>query len=133
MKSRWFIGARSNEAMKARFAASILLAMLTCGCRARDESLSVDRARERIESVYHEFHDFEHQRSFAGHDVATRTDGRDVYVAYKVLGSGLPVVKATCFCVNQQDGVRMVGRYPGPDRGALVDRDVDPRTCRGLR
>ena len=119
--------------MRSPIAATILLAMLACGCRALDESPSVDRARERIESVYVEFHDFEHQRSFAGHEVATRTDGRDVYVAYKVLGSGLPVVKATCFCVDEQGGVRMVGRYPGPDRGALVDRDVDPRTCRGLR
>ncbi len=99
------------------------------------ESVPVEVAaqREQIETAYPEFKDFENQGSFAGKSVKTLKDGNDLYVAYMVLGSGVPIVQATCFRVDWMRRVYRVGEFPiGIDSYAGY-RDIDPKNCNGIK
>jgi hypothetical protein len=89
--------------------------------------------RSAIESAYPEFKDFENQGSFAGQSVKSEIDEVDYYFAYIVLGSGLPIVEATCFRVDRAGRVFEIGVFPDPVDSYAGYRDVDPRNCRGIK
>ncbi|MDD5040655.1 MAG: DUF6512 family protein [Patescibacteria group bacterium] len=89
--------------------------------------------RKQIEIEYPEFRNFENQESFAGKSVKEVKDGNDLYVAYMVLGSGLPIAEATCFRVDWMRRVYKIGEFPiGVDSYAGY-RDIDPKTCNGKK
>jgi len=59
-------------------------------------------------------------------------EGNDLYVAYMVLGSGVPIAQATCFRVDWMRRVYKIGEF----RSALIRtryRDIDPKTCNGIK
>jgi hypothetical protein len=89
--------------------------------------------RSAIETAYPEFKDFENQKSFAGQSVKTEVDDGDYYFAYMVLGSGLPIVQATCFRVDRVGRVFETGVFPDPVDSYAGYRDVNPRNCRGIK
>ena len=89
--------------------------------------------RSAIESAYPEFKDFENQESFAGQSVKSEIDEADYYFAYIVLGSGLPIVEATCLRVDRAGRVFKIGVFPDPVDSYAGYRDVDPRNCRGIK
>lgn len=90
-------------------------------------------ARRRIiEQTFPEFADFENQPSFAGTSVKVVEDDGEYWFAYIVHGSGLPIVHATCFRADRVKGYQ-VGEFPDPLDSYAGYRDVDPRTCRGIK
>ncbi|MFA6098334.1 MAG: hypothetical protein WCV50_01155 [Patescibacteria group bacterium] len=89
--------------------------------------------RDQIENEYPEFRNFENQVSFAGNKVKEIQDGDDLYIAYLVLGSGLPIAQATCFHVDSQLQVYKIGIFPDPLDSYLGYADVDPKTCKGIK
>ena len=105
----------------------------TVGISGNDEPERVARVRSWIESAYPELKDFENQKSFAGQSVTSEADGDDYYFAYIVLGSGLPIVEATCFRVDRAGRVFKVGVFPDPVDSYAGYRDVNPRNCKGIK
>ncbi|MFH1367205.1 MAG: hypothetical protein ABIH38_04455 [Patescibacteria group bacterium] len=93
----------------------------------------ISRKRSQIESAYPEFKDFENQKSFAGQSVNFLIEGDDHYFAYLVLGSGVPVVKATCFRVDHLMRVYKIGEFPDPLDSYAGYRDVNPKNCAGIK
>jgi hypothetical protein len=109
---------------------------VTTGPSGDAQADPVDRvvaARNAIESAYPEFTNFEEQESFAGRTVKSEADDGDYYFAYIVLGSGLPIAKATCFRVDRTDRVFKVGLFPDPVDSYAGYRDVNPRNCKGIK
>jgi hypothetical protein len=98
-----------------------------------DQPDRVVRARGWVESAFPEFKDFEKQESFAGRSVKSEADDGDYYLAYIVLGSGLPIAEATCFRADRAGRVFMIGVFPDPVDSYAGYRDVDPRNCRGIK
>ena len=90
-------------------------------------------SRNAAETAYPEFKDFENQESFAGHSVKSEVDDGDYYFAYMVLGSGLPIAKATCFRVDRTGRVFEIGLFPDPVDSYAGYRDINPRDCKGIK
>lgn len=88
--------------------------------------------REMIETTFPEFADFENQPSFAGQSVKVVLEDGEYYFAYLTLGSGLPIIKATCFRVDWQTAYK-IGEFPNPYDSYLGYPDLDPQTCKGIR
>jgi hypothetical protein len=86
-----------------------------------------------LETAYPEFKDFENQNSFAGQKVKFVRRGPDRYYAYMVLGSGLPIIRATCFRVDKAGNVFKAGTFPDPADAYLGYSDIDPCNCRGIK
>jgi hypothetical protein len=97
------------------------------------ENEVINRKRSKIESAYPELKDFESQKSFAGQSVNFLIDGDDHYFAYLVLGSGVPVAKATCFRVDHLMRVYKIGEFPDPLDSYAGYRDVNPKNCVGIK
>ena len=85
-----------------------------------------------IESEYPEFTDFENQESFAGHTLKLQPEQSDLYVAYIVHGSGLPIAEATCFRVDRMMRVYKVGEFPDPLDSMAGYDDIDAKNCSGI-
>jgi hypothetical protein len=85
-----------------------------------------------IESEYPEFTDFENQESFAGHTLKLQPEQTDLYVAYIVHGSGLPIAEATCFRVDRMMRVYKVGEFPDPLDSMAGYDDIDATDCSGI-
>jgi hypothetical protein len=94
---------------------------------------SKSRFRSLIETAYPEFKDFENQKSFAGQKVKFVKDESDICYAYMVLGSGVPIAKATCFRVDQAGRVYKVAEFPDPSDSYVGYSDIDPCTCKGIK
>ena len=95
------------------------------------DNMDVTQKRNVVESKYPEFKNFENQESFAGQSVKTGVDGSDHYFAYIVHGSGLPIVKATCFRVDKMLAVFKVGIFPKSADSYVGYKDINPITCGG--
>jgi hypothetical protein len=93
---------------------------------------TVQIMRKMIEQGYPEFADFENQPSFAGQSVKIVLEDGDYYFAYLTHGSGIPIIKATCFRVDGQASYK-IGEFPNPLDTYLGYPDVDPQTCKGIR
>lgn len=91
------------------------------------------KKRKVIEIEYPEFISFEDQNNFAGQSVKTETKEQDHYFVYIVHGSGLPIVKATCFMVDRIFRVFKVGEFPDPLDSYVGYRDINIQDCRGIR
>lgn len=94
-----------------------------------DTGNTEESLRAIIETRYTEFKDYENQESFAGHAVNVAFDGDDFYAAYLELGSGMPIVMASCFRVDSQKNVYSLGIYPNPSDSIATYEDFDPTTC----
>jgi len=90
-------------------------------------------SRNAIETAYPELKDFENQKSFAGKSVKSEVDEGDHYFAYIVHGSGLPIAEATCFRVDRVGRVFKIGVFPDPVDSYAGYRDINPRSCRGIK
>ncbi len=95
------------------------------------EATEDEGMRKLIEIKYPDFRDYENQESFAGHAVATDSRDGDFYVAYLELGSGIPIVNATCFQVDEQKTVKRIGSFPHPSGSLVSHEEFDPVTCGG--
>jgi hypothetical protein len=89
--------------------------------------------RSAIEETYPEFRDFENQDSFAGQSVKIEVDDGDYYFAYMVHGSGVPIAQATCFRVDRVGRVFEVGVFPDPVDSYAGYRDLNLKSCRGMK
>lgn len=90
--------------------------------------------RRVIEETYPEFVvDYEKQPCFAGCSVKVVEDSRDYYYAYITHTSGLPIGIVTCFKVDPMMNVYKVGEFPNIADSYIEYRDVDPKTCRGIK
>ena len=97
----------------------------------KDDILS--KKKIAIESKYPELKNFEGQKSFAGQSIKTVDNGNDHYFAYIVHGSGLPIAQATCFRVDRMFRVFKVGEFPDPLDSYIGYRDLDIKTCTGIK
>ena len=97
-------------------------------------SAEISHRRSIIESLYPKFKDFESQASFAGTRVKAVIDGNDYYFAYITLGSGVPVVAATCFKVDSEYKLYYIGDLTDSSiAGDENYNDVDPVECEGVK
>lgn len=83
-----------------------------------------------IESMYPEFKNLE---CFAGCSYEYDKQGDDYYFAYIVHGSGIPIVKATCFKVDTASVITKIGEFPDPADSYVGYRDIDPKSCKGVK
>lgn len=88
--------------------------------------------REKIEKTFPELVDFENQPSFAGQSVKVVIEDGEYYFAYLTHGSGIPIIKATCFRVDWQTAYK-IGEFPNPYDSYLGYPDLDPQSCKGIR
>lgn len=88
--------------------------------------------RRIIELEYPDFKDFENQKSFAGQSVKIDNSDNEYYFAYIVFGSGLPIVEATCFRTDSIHAYK-VGEFPDMADSFIGYKDIDPKTCRGIK
>lgn len=98
---------------------------------SNDDILS--RKKTAIESEYPELKNFEDQKSFAGQSIKTVDNGNDHYFAYIVYGSGLPIAQATCFKVDRMFRVFKVGEFPDLTDSYIGYRNIDTKTCTGIK
>lgn len=94
--------------------------------------------RRAIAETYSEFsEDYEKQPCIAGCSVDVVEDTRSYYYAFIVHGSGLPIAKTTCFRVDGGPTttlkVSKIGEFPEMADSYVGYRDVDPKTCKGIR
>ncbi len=88
--------------------------------------------RSMIENTFPEFADFENQSSFAGQSVKVVLEDGEYYFAYLTHGSGIPIIKATCFRVDWQTAYK-IGEFPNPYDSFRGYSDLDPQNCKGIR
>lgn len=93
--------------------------------------------RRTIAEIYPEFsEDFEKQPCFAGCSVKIVEDSKSYYYAFITHGSGLPIVKASCFRVDGGPTatfkVSKIGEFPDMTNSYIGYRDIDPETCGGI-
>ena len=98
-----------------------------------NENDIVSRKKDLIESEYPEFKSFEDQKSFAGQSIKVVEDDNDHYFAYVVRGSGLPIIRASCFRVDKSSRVFKVGEFPYPADSYAGYRDINPKNCSGIK
>lgn len=103
--------------------------------KIRIEPLTVTELSKRaaVEAAYPEFKNFEFQESFAGKVTMQEEVGSDFYIAYVENGSGLPIVKATCFRVDKDFKVTQIGTFPDPVDSYAGYSSIDVRTCKGIK
>ena len=89
--------------------------------------------RNLLEKQYPEFKDFENQESFAGKKVKMEIYEGDRYYVYMVLGSGLPIVEATCFRVDSMGRVFKIGIFPDLTSSYIGYTDINPKNCQGIK
>ena len=90
-------------------------------------------ARKAIDMTYPQFYDFENQPSVAGREVKAITRGSDSYFAYIEYGSGIPILKATCFKVSAVFVATEVGEFPNSATPVGIYKAIDPITCNGIK
>jgi len=102
---------------------------------SQQTSLPVAETSERkaIDMAYPQFYDFESQPSVAGREVKTMVKGADSYFAYIEYGSGVPILKATCFKVGAALAVVKAGEFPNPTTPVGIYKAIDPTTCDGIK
>ncbi len=94
----------------------------------------ISRRQSIVESLYSKFKNFETRESFAGTRVKTVIDGSDYYFAYITLGSGVPIVAATCFRVDADYKLYFIGELNDSGvNGGVIYNDVDPVECAGIK
>jgi|GEM_PF-6824461 len=96
-------------------------------------SVEAASARKAIDIAYPAFYDFENQKSIAGQSVRSVQDGSDSYFAFIVYGSGLPIIKATCFKVDGALVASKIGEFPNSTTPAGAYAGIDPKTCNGIK
>lgn len=90
--------------------------------------------RKAITSAYPDFVvNYADQPCFAGCSVKVFEDSRDYYYVYYTHASGLPIGVATCFKVDPMMRVYKVGEFPDFTDSYIGYRDVDPKTCKGIK
>ena len=90
--------------------------------------------RQAIEKKYPEFVvDYEKQPCFAGCSVSVIEQNHDYYYAYITHGSGVPIGKASCFKIDSQMNVTRIGEFPSMADSYIGYRNVDPKTCKGIK
>ncbi len=101
----------------------------------KDEAIELDlQRREAIQEAYPEFVvDYEEQPCFAGCSVNIIEENRDYYFAYITHASGVPIGVATCFRVDPTMKVYKVGEFPDMTDSYIGYKDVDPKTCKGIK
>jgi len=101
---------------------------------ATSQAAEISRKRSIIESLYPKLNDFESQNSFAGQRVKTEINGTDYYFAYITEGSGVPIVSAICFKVDEESKIYYIGELNDSGvAGNGIYRDIDPITCEGVK
>jgi hypothetical protein len=95
-------------------------------------TVTIASAKASVGLVFPAFQAFESSTGFAGHSVVARHVGTKTYLAYEVLGSGVPIAQATCFSVDAGHRVTQIGVYPNGESIASSVDDLDPRTCRAV-
>jgi hypothetical protein len=93
--------------------------------------------RRAIEQAYSEFsEDFEKQPCFAGCSVKIVEDSKSYYYAFITHGSGVPIVKASCFRVEGGPTttfkVSKIGEFSDMTDSSIGYKDFDPKTCGGI-
>lgn len=91
------------------------------------------RKQETLEKEFPEFKGFEEASSFAGVSVKIQEEGSDHYYAYILHGSGIPILKATCFRVDRMFRVFKIGEFPDMLDSYIGYLDIDARTCGGIK
>ncbi len=91
------------------------------------------RKKVAIEKEYPEFKGFVENCSFAGISIKAIEDGNDHYFAYILNGSGIPILKATCFRVDRMFRVYKVGEFPEPLDSYVGYTDINPIDCSGIK
>lgn len=94
------------------------------------DSLRYYSGTTAIESMYPEF---KNPDCFASCSYKYDKNGGDYYFAYIVHGSGVPIVNATCFKVDDNSVVTKVGEFPNPSDSYYGYQDVNPKDCSGIR
>lgn len=92
--------------------------------------------RRAIAEAHPEFpEDFEKKNCFAGCSVKVIEDARVYYYAFILHGSGLPILKASCFRVEGTFNFKVskIGEYPDVSDLNSEYKDVDPKTCKGIK
>ena len=110
----------------------ILLVILILSLFPKKQIEPNETPRKLIERQHPEFKDFEKQKSFAGKEVKTITEGDTTYIIYITNGSGLPIIEAKCFSVTGEK-VSEIGVFPNPIDSYMGYRGVDPKTCKGIK
>ena len=94
------------------------------------DQLRFNSGTTAIESQYPEFKNLD---CFASCSFKYDKDGDDYYFAYIVHGSGVPIVKATCFKVDKDSVVTKVGEFSNPADSYIRYQDINTRTCVGTK
>jgi hypothetical protein len=81
-------------------------------------------SRRLIEEKFPEYKEWETQPAFAGKSISWKVASGNIYVAYITNGSGLPVVAAKCFYIDQASEVK-----EGPEFKQSTGMNFDPITC----
>jgi len=90
--------------------------------------------RRAIAEAYPDFTvNYEDQPCFAGCSVKVVEDARDYYYAYITHASGLPIGVATCFKVDPMMRAYKIGEFPDMTDSYIGYKDVDPKTCKGIK
>jgi len=90
--------------------------------------------RRAIEETYPDFGiEYEKQPCFAGCSVEVIEESRDYYYAFIAHGSGVPIVRATCLRVDPMMKVHMIGTFPKSTDTHIGYREIDPKTCTGIK
>ena len=90
------------------------------------------RKQETLEKEFPEFKGFEEASSFAGVSVKIQEEGSVHYYAYILHGSGIPILKVTCFRVDRMFRVFKIGEFPDMLDSYIGYMDIDARTCGGI-
>jgi exopolysaccharide biosynthesis protein len=100
--------------------------------KTENEDLEIN-FRNILEKQYLEFKDFENQNSFAGKKVKMEIYEGERYYVYMILGSGVPIVEATCFKVDNIGRTFKIGIFPDPTSSYIGYNDINPVNCRGIK
>ncbi len=94
-----------------------------------------------VEAAFPDFVNFTEQptyggkpiETFAGQSVDSFQIGNDEYLIFTIHGSGVPIIKATCFRISQDRFAYKVGEFPQMTDSYSGYRLIDPTTCNVIK
>ncbi len=92
--------------------------------RGRNDQLRFNAGTHAIESMYPEMKNLD---CFATCSYKYDKDGSNYYFAYIVHGSGVPIVKASCFKFDKDSVVTRVGEFPSQSDSHNGFTDINPK------
>lgn len=93
----------------------------------------VGKKKMSIELLYPEFQNFQNLDHLPPQAIKIETGKPYHYFAYVVYGSGVPIIRATCFKVDNEFNVIKIGEFPAAGDSHLNYMDVNPKTCEGTQ